>query len=67
MSGGILFAFVLVGQPGVDSPSKGGLGEEPIVYSYEAVTQQEVRYTRPVIVLGAKMQFQRTMVECDGC
>jgi len=40
------------GQPGVDSPSKGGLGEEPIVYSYEAVTQQEVRYTRPVIVLG---------------
>jgi len=40
------------GQPGVDSPTKGGLGEEPIVYSYEAVTQQEVRYTRPVIVLG---------------
>ena len=42
----------LSGQPGVDSPTKGGLGEEPIVYSYEAVTQQEVRYTRPVIVLG---------------
>ena len=45
------FIFYL-GQPGVDSPTKGGLGEEPIVYSYEAVTQQEVRYTRPVIVLG---------------
>uniref|UniRef100_A0A8D0AW59 Discs large MAGUK scaffold protein 1a n=1 Tax=Sander lucioperca TaxID=283035 RepID=A0A8D0AW59_SANLU len=35
-----------------DMLSKGHSGQEEYVLSYEPVTQQEVNYTRPVIVLG---------------
>ncbi|KAM9478377.1 discs large homolog 1-like protein isoform 20-T20 [Salvelinus alpinus] len=39
-------------QDKVDPDDKGLSGQEEYVLSYEPVTQQEVNYTRPVIILG---------------